>query len=167
MLLALTLTLALHGYTLKLLTLTPGKAWSCGQSKGGSVLNRKGCDALASQSCCVTLDHSFYSHTSGPAVPSSSHLSVPYLLQCLGVFLPSSLTSERATPSSFFLQLCPSWNLQAPRPAGPCKNESRLPPFRDLKCTVFSGGQARPSASLSSATVPTLGRSPRGVTNVC
>ena len=72
--LALTLTLALHSYPLKLLTLTPGKAWSCGQSKGGSVLNRKGCDALASQSCCVTLDHSFYSHTSGPAVPSSSHL---------------------------------------------------------------------------------------------
>lgn len=64
--LALTLTLALLGYHLKLLTLIPGKAWS-------SVLNRKGYDALASQSCCVPLDHSFYSHTSGPAVPRSSH----------------------------------------------------------------------------------------------
>lgn len=57
--LALTLTLALLRYPLKLLTLTPRKAWSCGESKGGRVLNRKGCDALASQSCCVPLDHSF------------------------------------------------------------------------------------------------------------
>lgn len=56
---ALTLTLALLCYPLKLLTLTPRKAWSCGESKGGRVLNRKGCDALASQSCCVPLDHSF------------------------------------------------------------------------------------------------------------
>lgn len=122
----------------------------------------------------------FISHTSGPAVPrahSATAQQPPFSplpkrgkrdcrLQCLGVFLPSSLTSERATPSSFFLQLCPSWNLQAPRPTGPCKNESRLPPFRDLKCTVFSGGQARLSASLSSATVPTLGRTPCGVANV-
>lgn len=96
----------------------------------------------------------FISHTSGPAVlrahsataapprfsplPTSSEgLSSS---QCLGVFLPSSLTSEWATPSSFFLQLCLSWNLQAHHPTGPCKNESRLPPFRDLKCTMFSGG---------------------------
>lgn len=54
-----TLTRALLGYHLKLLTLAPGKAWS-GKSKGDSVLNGKGRDPLASQSCCVHLDHSFY-----------------------------------------------------------------------------------------------------------
>lgn len=156
------------GTTLKLLTLAPGKAWR-GESRG-SVLNRKGCDALAPSHVVCFWTVAFIFHT----VPQlRSHLSVPYLkevrdcrLQCLGVFLPSSLTSERATPSSFFLQLCPSWNLQAPRPTGPCKNESRLPSSRDLKCTGVFRCPGQAVYLMSSATVPTLGRTPRGVANV-
>lgn len=93
-----------------------------GRVKEPVFQNREDCDALGFQ----------LQLRQGHSVPQlSRHLAQGWVLlhpaQHQGVFLPSPMNWQ--LPAFYFYNFCQSWDLQAPHPAGTCKNESHLSPF--------------------------------------